>query len=154
MHHPTLDTDVITVNFDGIANDTTLPEYVRRTSAIIQNASYVSLHHFFANLSDAELDNLNEQVDIIAQAEHTQSAYSDRVNTAYDILLKLTVLLAIAEGTELVTEEAIPTLLNTMAAFVPLHVLKRAGLVEVNPENLAFFDDDGLHLARLRQPHL
>lgn len=121
-----------TVNYPRVLSDPDLSCVVKNTARQLMESSYMTLKDFFTSLSDSDIVQLMDMVD---NAENNSTYLKN--------LLLLSEMLARAEGTDELDDEASYKNLNYFCALITCISLERKGLVKVKHENMTFGDDIG-----------
>ena len=127
------------VAFDAIAEDKTLPSFIRMLSSdMTKNNGYISIGKFFESLSDFEIEYLLE--DLEAMNKLTEDEI--QTSTAGMNLTLLTMMLMQADGTLDLSEESIGANVDIVSGFILVESLARKGLVKAFRENYSLSEID------------
>ena len=118
-----------TVNIHRVAQDKEVLTLVRLLATQLIATPYLRVGDFFKNLSDDDLEILNE----ISDENHEQ----------FDNLLLIAEMLATGEGLDHGTIDVIHERMNQLLMFIAMEGLHRKQLVRVYHENMSFGDDMG-----------
>lgn len=118
-----------TVNIHRVAQDKEVLTLVRLLATQLIATPYLRVGDFFKNLSDDDLEILNE----ISDENHEQ----------FDNLLLIAEMLATGEGLDHGTMDVIHERMNQLLMFIAMEGLHRKQLVRVYHENMSFGDDMG-----------
>lgn len=130
MENEEFDEDgTFTVNIHRVAQDKEVLTLVRLLATQLIATPYLRVGDFFKNLSDDDLETLNE----ISDENHDQ----------FDNLLLIAEMLATGEGLDHGTMDMIHERMNQLLMFIAMEGLHRKQLVRVYHENMSFGDDMG-----------
>jgi hypothetical protein len=130
MENEEFDEDgTFTVNIHRVAKDNTVITLTRLLATSLIATPYLSVGDFFKNLSEDDLNTLNE----ISDEEHKD----------FDNILLIAEMLATGEGLDHGDMETIRQRMNQFIMFVAMEGLHRKGLVKLYHENMSFGDDMG-----------
>lgn len=130
MENEEFDEDgTFTVNIHRVAQDKEVITLVRLLATQLIATPYLRVGDFFKNLSDDDLETLNE--------------ISDETHEQFDNLLLIAEMLATGEGLDHGTMDIIHDRINQLLMFIAMEGLHRKGLVRLFHENMSFGDDMG-----------
>lgn len=130
MENEEFDEDgTFSVNIHRVAQDKEVLTLVRLLATQLIATPYLRVGDFFKNLSDDDLETLNE----ISDENHEQ----------FDNLLLIAEMLATGEGLDHGTMDMIHERMNQLLMFIAMEGLHRKQLVRVYHENMSFGDDMG-----------
>lgn len=130
MENEEFDEDgTFTVNIHRVAQDKEVLTLVRLLATQLIATPYLKVGDFFKNLSNDDLEILNE----ISDENHEQ----------FDNLLLIAEMLATGEGLDHGTMDVIHGRMNQLLMFIAMEGLHRKQLVRVYHENMSFGDDVG-----------
>lgn len=111
---------------------------------------FMTVGDFFKNLSDADLNFLNEKVELIALNAASEEVTEDVMEAETEMML-LNCLLSIAEGLDIASDDEVMMMRSTiLLTLVTSELLCRKGLVTLQRENMSLGEDAyDLELARL-----
>lgn len=122
------------INYDNVVKSKELLAVTRLTASDLMNCPYMTLGDFFKNLSDSDVQSLQDIVEI-AEDEPEHEALGN--------LVLLTEMLTSAEGVARADFDDMHMRLNTFCMYVTVVSLARKGLVKVYYENMSFGEDMG-----------
>lgn len=125
-----------TINYELIANNDTMPPFLRLLAYDVKNNTYMRPGDFFKKARDNDIEYIMESID--AASEDDAGENEDVTNV---ILLAL--MLCAAEGVEINGEEEISNLTGQLAMMAAMTSLARKGLIRVYYENMSFGSDMG-----------
>ena len=130
MENEEFDEDgTFSVNIHRVAQDKEVLTLVRLLAMQLIATPYLRVGDFFKNLSDDDLETLNE--------------ISDENHSHFDNLLLIAEMLATGEGLDHGTMDIIHQRMNQLLMFIAMEGLHRKQLVRVYHENMSFGDDMG-----------
>lgn len=130
MENEEFDEDgTFSVNIHRVAQDKEVLTLVRLLATQLIATPYLRVGDFFKNLSDDDLETLNE--------------VSDENHEQFDNLLLIAEMLATGEGLEHGTMDIIHQRINQLLMFIAMEGLHRKQMVRVHHENMSFGDDMG-----------
>lgn len=116
-----------TINYDLVIKQPEILAVTKLLATDIMRDGYVNVGEFFRNMSDADLNALNEQ--------------ADQKSEASDLIL-ISEMLATGEGLEQSTEvDQFIHRTGILQGFLAIESLKRKGFVKVHYDKLSFGDD-------------
>lgn len=117
------------VNIHRCAVDKTLLTLTRLLASSLIHTPYIRVGDFFQNLSDHDMETLNE--------------ISDENHPHFDNLLLIAEMLATGEGLDHGDIDTIQQRMNHLLMFIAMEGLHRKGMVKLHHENMSFGDDMG-----------
>ncbi len=131
---------IYSVNCQTVAEDITVPAFLRLLAKNILDTGYVSIGKFYESLADFEIEHLLSEFEYLND-ENLEVDETEDVIPGQDIVL-LTMMLCQADGSIDMTEMPIfDKYLDITANFCILESLYRSGLIEVNRNNYSYSDD-------------
>ena len=115
------------VNIHLVAKDSSVLALTRLLASSLIITPYLRVGDFFKNLSDHDLETLEE--------------ISDENHADFDNVLLIAEMLATGEGLDHGTMDIIMERMNQFLMFVAMEGLHRKGLVKVHHENMSFGED-------------
>ena len=127
-----------TINYQQIVNSREQLAVTRMLAQHLINNPYYTIGEFLKNLSDGDLQTLQDVAESAMQAD--EEVTDDRLG---DVIL-ISQMLAEAEGCAFGMDmDSVMVRSNQMATFITLESLYRKGLIKLHRENLSFGDDAG-----------
>ena len=117
------------VNIHRVAQDKEILTLVRLLASQLIITPYLRVGDFFKNLSDDDLQTLEE--------------VSDENHEQFDNLLLVAEMLATGEGLDHGTMDIIHQRMNQLLMFIAMEGLYRKGLIKLYHENMSFGEDMG-----------
>lgn len=136
MDEDNFETDYANYNivYNNVMNSKDLLAVTRLTAADLMKCPYMTLGDFFKNLTDADVQSIQDIVELAVDEPETDSVSN---------LIILTEMLTSAEGVARSDFDDMHKRLNTFCMYVTMVSLARKGFVKVHYENMSFGEDMG-----------
>ena len=125
-----------TVNYEVIANDDSMPPFLRSLAFDVRKSTYMRPGDFFKKARDSDIEYIMESLDA---ASFDDAGEDENVTN----VILLAIMLSSAEGVEIRNEDDMHQRTNQLAMMAAMTSLARKGLIRVYYENMSFGEDMG-----------